>query len=170
MVFINDPRAATSVPNRCTHKHFDYQCKEAVCRNKNGTWSVQCQYHKDMNNDNHRRRYHRKNTIIDSDDEDDEDEDPKKDLRNFFAKKDETTTIIEENSKDEDNNSKEDEETQTETHEDSKEEPFQKQIKDMRKRLQEQPHGPMPSSLHEGIEQYRYDSLRCELSSRSLAP
>lgn len=56
--YVNDPRAATSVPDRCTKINVNrsWRCKEAVCRNLNGTWSALCQKHKDHVNDYTRRQ------------------------------------------------------------------------------------------------------------------
>lgn len=59
-------------PNRCSQNKATYQCKNAACRNKNGTWSAYCEKHKEMNNrSNHKRR----NLYVCQSDEDQDDDD-----------------------------------------------------------------------------------------------
>lgn len=44
-------------PNRCSKNKNRGQCKEAVCRNINGTWSVHCEKHKKIDNESRVRSY-----------------------------------------------------------------------------------------------------------------
>lgn len=72
---VNDPNAATSVPNRCSHTDGkEWRCKEPVCRNLDGTWSTYCQKHKDM--DKQRKKKYRdakRTVVVDSSTEEEDD-------------------------------------------------------------------------------------------------
>lgn len=63
---------AVSVPNRCKHNKGQGQCKNAMCRNLDGSWSTYCQHHKDyFKNWQKNARQAKKTTVWDVFDEDD---------------------------------------------------------------------------------------------------